>query len=63
MIHDLSDATKHGLDLMALAGVVVAGVTLANAALFMTFLAATCSVVWFCIRLFDRIKYGPDMDG
>jgi hypothetical protein len=62
MIHDLSDATKHGLDLVALAGVVVAGVTLANAALFMTFLAATCSVAWFLIRLYDRITYGPNVN-
>jgi hypothetical protein len=62
VIHDLSDATKHGLDLAALAGVVVAGVTLANAALFMSFLAALCSVIWFGVRIFDRIKYGPGIN-
>jgi hypothetical protein len=63
MIHDLSDTTKHGLDLVALAGVFVAGVTLANAALFMSFIAALCSVIWFGVRIHDRLKYGPNING
>jgi hypothetical protein len=40
----------------------VAGVTLANAALFMSFLAALCSVIWFGVRIFDRVKYGPNVN-
>lgn len=59
MIHDFSDATKHWLDLAAFTGVVVSGFSLAGAALFMSFLAATCSVLWFGVRIYDRIKYGP----
>jgi hypothetical protein len=58
MIHDLSEGTKHGLDLAALVGVIVSGVTLANAAVFMSLLAAVCSVLWFIVRMHDRIKYG-----
>jgi hypothetical protein len=59
MIRDLSEGAKHGLDLAAVVGVVVSGVTLANAALFMSLLAAVCSVLWFVVRMHDRIKYGP----
>jgi hypothetical protein len=62
VIHDLSSATKHALDMMAFGAAVVAGITLANAALFMTFLAAICSVLWFLIRLYDRVKYGPNVN-
>jgi hypothetical protein len=60
VIRDLSESAKHGIDLAAFVGVVVSGVTLANAALFMSFLAALCSVMWFCVRMYDRIKYGRD---
>lgn len=63
MIHELSETTKHWLDLGAFTGVVVAGLTLANAALFMSFLAAACSVAWFIVRIHDRIKYGPTIGG
>jgi hypothetical protein len=61
MIHDLSDATKHWLDLVAFTGAIVAGFSLATAALFMSFLAALCSVLWFGVRIYDRIKYGPNV--
>lgn len=61
MIHDLSEGTKHFLDFLALTGAVVAGISLASAAIFMSLLAATCSVIWFAVRIFDRIKYGPGM--
>jgi hypothetical protein len=42
--------------------VFVAGVTLANAALFMSFIAALCSVIWFGVRIHDRLKYGPNIN-
>lgn len=61
MIHDLSEGTKHFLDFVALLGVAVAGVSLATAATFMALLAATCSVIWFAVRMYDRVKYGPGM--
>jgi hypothetical protein len=28
----------------------------------MSFLAALCSVIWFGVRIFDRIKYGPGIN-
>lgn len=61
MTRALSEGTKHFIDFVALSGAVVAGVSLASAAIFMSLLAATCSVIWFGVRIYDRIKYGPGM--
>lgn len=62
-LNDLSESTKHALDLASATAAVAVGtaaaITLNQAALMMTILAAACSVIWFCIRLYDRIRYGP----
>lgn len=63
MLQDLSDTTKHVLDFVAFMGVTLASaLTLSNVALFMSLLAAICSVLWFAVRIHDRVKYGPDIN-
>jgi hypothetical protein len=63
MIHDLNDSTKHGLDVISTAAPVVVGTTAAltmnQIAALLSVLAAICSIVWFGIRVHDRLKYGP----
>lgn len=40
----------------------VAAVSLTQAAVAMSLVAATVSVILGCIRLHDRVKYGPSRD-
>jgi hypothetical protein len=58
MIDHLSGAAKPWFDVGVLAGAVVAGVSLANAAFVATILAALVSIILGGIRIFDRLKYG-----
>lgn len=60
MIHDLSNQAKHWLDVAAITGAIVAGVSLANAALVVTIIAGIISISLGLIRLHDRLKYGRD---
>jgi hypothetical protein len=63
MIRDIPGGSKHVIDLVAfVGGPILAGISLANAAVFMSLLAAACSVLWFCVRMYDRIKYGPNVN-
>lgn len=65
MIHDLSEGTKHAADVASAVAPVAAGtaaaITLSQVALVVTIIAALCSIIWFAVRMFDRIKYGPGM--
>lgn len=66
LIHDLSEGTKHTADIASAITPVASGaaavLTLSNAALVTTILAALCSIAWFVIRLYDRIRYGPSVN-
>ena len=57
MIHD------HRLDWVAWALGAVAGVSLASAAYLATALAGFGSFIIICIRVHDRIRYGPAKRG
>lgn len=60
MIHDLSETAKHWLDVGVFTGAIVAGISLANAALVVTIIAGMLSILLGAIRLYDRVKYGHD---
>lgn len=66
-LHDLSEGTKHGLDIASALAPVTTGtaavLTLNEVAAVMAILASACSIIWFLIRLRDRIKYGHSGDG
>ena len=49
----IPDGGKHAMDLAALGGVVV---TVAG---WLPPLASLLTVLWFLVRFYDRIKYGP----
>lgn len=58
MLDHLSEQVKHWLDIGAVTGAVVAGISLANAALIVTLIAGLISIVLGLIRIHDRLKYG-----
>ena len=53
MIHDLSEGTRRVLDASAIAGAIVAGISLAQAALAMSLVAAALSSVLAALRIYD----------
>jgi hypothetical protein len=57
VIHDLSESTKRFMDV---AGAVsaVAAISLSQAALVASFVAALLSIAWYGIRIYDRLRYG-----
>lgn len=55
MLHEISDHIKNLLDAIA------AGVSLAVLAQLLPYISAGLSAVWLVIRLYDRIKYGPNI--
>lgn len=61
--HEWSEGTKRLIDLVAFICAGVAGISLAQAAVFMSFAAATVSVFLGGIRVYDRFKYGPAKRG
>jgi hypothetical protein len=50
---------RHLLDWLTWACALTAGISLANAALMVTFVAGLLSIILGAIRLHDRLKYGP----
>lgn len=54
----MGDQLKHWMDLGAVTGAIVAGVSLANAALVVTIIAGLVSISLGLLRWYDRIKYG-----
>jgi hypothetical protein len=58
VINHLSEQAKHWVDAGAFAGAVIAGVSLANAALVVTIIAGLISIMLGLIRVHDRLKYG-----
>jgi hypothetical protein len=58
----MQSVPKHWIDLGAWGFAIVAGISLAQAALIATILAGLASFVLALIRVYDRIKYGPDTD-
>jgi ABC-type multidrug transport system fused ATPase/permease subunit len=56
----MNGETKRLFDLGAWGFAIVAGISLAQAALFATLLAALASFILAAFRIYDRIKYGPD---
>jgi hypothetical protein len=58
MIHDLSESTKRAIDAAAVAGALVAGISLAQAALVISILAGLVSIILGAIRIYDRLKFG-----
>lgn len=57
MIHE----HRHLLDwVMYGCAALATGLTLANVALVMSAMAAAISIILGCIRLHDRLRYGPD---
>ena len=55
MIHE----HRHLLDWATWACALAAGISLANAALMVTFVAGMLSIILGAIRLHDRLRYGP----
>jgi hypothetical protein len=55
----MGEDTKRLFDMGAWGFAIVAGISLAQAAIFATLLAALASFVLAAIRIHDRIKYGP----
>lgn len=59
LLHELSEPAKKLIDYVSFSLAGVAAFSLANAALYMTFAAGAASFVLACLRIHDRIKYGP----
>jgi MFS superfamily sulfate permease-like transporter len=58
-MHELSERTKHLLELVTIAGGIFTAVTLNQVAVTVTIIAGIVSAAVGCFRLYDRIKYGP----
>jgi uncharacterized membrane protein (DUF485 family) len=58
VIAHLSEPAKHWLDAAVVGGFVVAGISLAQAALVVTLIAGMISIALGMIRIHDRLKYG-----
>lgn len=55
MLDQVSEHIKTAIDAVA------AGVTFATLANLLPYISATLTVIWMLIRLYDRIKYGPNV--
>jgi hypothetical protein len=58
VIAHLSEPAKHWLDALTVTGAIIAGISLAQAALMMTIFAGLVSSVLGLIRIHDWLKHG-----
>ena len=55
-LHDLSEPTKRGVDLGVGA---LAALSLSQISLLFGIIASAMAIVWYAVRFYDRIRYGP----